>query len=554
MQLALIHDNTTSKTIISVPTSSLVASRFNPRRTRNHEELERLATRIQRNGFEITRALWAYQSGDKYEVFAGGTRLEAARMAGVETLPIVLHEGFTEEQIVRLADEDNENDEYHTPVGIVDVWADYARLRDEEGWTQERIAQAKGVTQKTVSIRIKLNGLSGKTKHLIRQGAISEGHLTEITSLYVVEYFSDWLFTEQAWDELIVKTLHDKGKNGDKSVRAIREDVSTWKEFIAYAEQGYATLPNSITLYAMDNPPTPYQFNAQAKFVAELSKIGARSLAKVKAAEREVRNLISDNLALYQRWLETKSTEAALAAEQAQREQEMLAKLVLGDCVQALAEWAAGPIKLLLTDPPYGMDYQSNRRWKSNAPDKLAGDGATEAMDLLKRAIEAAIPHLDADAHVLVFCSAKGEPEVRVILEAVGLTYKGSLIWAKEEHSAGDVHGAFGPSHERIVHYVKGSPRLSPRHRDWFTVARSRETDHPTEKPIALLSTLIECTTNEGDLVADPFAGQASTLVAALRLNREFWGAEVSPEHHEKGATRLLKEAARAIHTAEAAA
>ena len=45
-----------------------------------------------------------------------------------------------------LAEYDNENDEYHTPVSPVDIWAEYARLKSL-GWTQQRIAKAKGVSQ-----------------------------------------------------------------------------------------------------------------------------------------------------------------------------------------------------------------------------------------------------------------------------------------------------------------------------------------------------------------------------------------------------------------------
>jgi site-specific DNA-methyltransferase (adenine-specific) len=62
---------------------------------------------------------------------------------------------------------------------------------------------------------------------------------------------------------------------------------------------------------------------------------------------------------------------------------------------------------------------------------------------------------------------------------------------------------------------------------------------HPTEKPIALLSELISATTVEGDLVADPFGGVASTLVAATRTGRGAWGCELDEGYHETGKRRL---------------
>jgi len=58
------------------------------------------------------------------------------------------------ERISRLADEDNENDEYHVPVPLLDIWAEYRRLSVEEGWTQRQIAKAKGVQQSLVAERL----------------------------------------------------------------------------------------------------------------------------------------------------------------------------------------------------------------------------------------------------------------------------------------------------------------------------------------------------------------------------------------------------------------
>lgn len=542
MQLALFNDTNTSdrkKSIISLPIKRLALSRFNPRRTRNKEELERLATRIQRNGFEITRAVWVYQAGEVYEVFAGGTRYEAAKLAGLDIIPVVLHEGFTDEEIVRLADVDNENDEYHTPVSIVDVWADYARLHDEEGWTQARIAQAKGVAQQMVSLRMSLHGLPPAVKSFTSQGILSEAHLAEIQRVQVNLY--PWLTSGRAWEELATKVARDKAKNGEKTVKATREDIAEWKEFIAYAGKTHQAFAESVTLYELGNPPTPYEYPARERFVDTLADTKARSLPAVKAAERAINKIIMDNLADYQRWLQHKTVEEAEKAKQAEIEQATLARYAYGDSEALLKSWEHGPIRLLLTDPPYGMDYQSNRRWKSKAPDAITGDGKTQAPELLRSVIGAAIPHLAPDAHLLIFSRWDWRDTVDV-LEELGLTFKGVLKWEKEEHTAGDVRGSFGLDYEPIIHAVKGSPEVTPRHSTTFRVTRTRETDHPAEKPVELLKQIIECTTHEGDLVVDPFAGQASTLIAAYRLGRDFWGAEVDERHHEKGATRLLKE------------
>jgi len=64
---------------------------------------------------------------------------------------------------------------------------------------------------------------------------------------------------------------------------------------------------------------------------------------------------------------------------------------------------------------------------------------------------------------------------------------------------------------------------------------------HPTQKPISLMKTLIELTTQEGQLVIDPFSGSGSTLVAAKELGRDYIGFELNPEYVEVSNRRLKK-------------
>lgn len=62
---------------------------------------------------------------------------------------------------------------------------------------------------------------------------------------------------------------------------------------------------------------------------------------------------------------------------------------------------------------------------------------------------------------------------------------------------------------------------------------------HPTQKPVALMKALIELTTQEGQLVIDPFSGSGSTLVAAKELGRDYIGFELDPSYVETSLERL---------------
>lgn len=528
--------------MLELPVGVLRHSRFNTRKTRDPADVERLAERMKRLGYERTRAVWAVPvDGGVYEVFAGGTRLEAAKLAGLDAIPALVYYGYADEEISRLSDVDNENDEYHRPVPVTDVWAEYARLYEEEGWTQEKIAEVKGVTQPTVAWRLKLNRLPENVKRFMLQGLLTEAHLRLIAGLCLEAYFTPWLTTEQAMVELAEKTVRDKQKNGEKSVRALEADVAAWKEWIAYAEKVYASLDQELTLYDLSaEPPRPYAYRPREEFVRELARRKARSLAAVREVELAVRRAVSEGLERYRKYVEEKSAKAALERARAEKVARLVAGFKHGDARELVRSVPDGSVRLLLTDPPYGMEYRSNRRWASEAPDEILNDGADEAFGLIEDVLGKAVPKLQDDAHVLVFCSWRGEPRVRQVLEAVGLSVKGSLVWVKEEHSAGDVRGGFAPRHERIVHAVKGNPEVSPRRADVFQVPRARRDLHPAEKPVELLRQLIECTTREGDLVLDPFAGVASTLVAALEIDRQFAGFELDAEYYERGRERLL--------------
>lgn len=82
---------------------------------------------------------------------------------------------------------------------------------------------------------------------------------------------------------------------------------------------------------------------------------------------------------------------------------------------------------------------------------------------------------------------------------------------------------------------------------DWEKDGSDIEKIHPTQKPVKLMKKLIEIFTDEGDVVIDPCAGSASTLVAAIELNRKAYGFEIKKDFHSLAVERVKKHIQRKI-------
>jgi site-specific DNA-methyltransferase (adenine-specific) len=196
-----------------------------------------------------------------------------------------------------------------------------------------------------------------------------------------------------------------------------------------------------------------------------------------------------------------------------------------GDCLEVDA-WLGADV--LVTDPPYGMSYESNfnrdpkRTAKVGRP--VMGDKTTAARD---RALE-----IWGGRPALVFgrwnCA---RPE----------SVRARLIWAKGPGPGmGDLSIPWGPAEEEI--YVIGSGFTGKREPNVINVqmlmsADNERPNHPTPKPVALMERLlVKCPPG---VVADPFAGSGSTLVAARNQGREAIGVELEERYCELTAKRL---------------
>jgi len=206
------------------------------------------------------------------------------------------------------------------------------------------------------------------------------------------------------------------------------------------------------------------------------------------------------------------------------------ATLYLGDCLDIMADLDAA--HAIVTDPPYGVAYQSNRATGAgNAP--ITNDGTRISLALYRKVI----PAMKA-AHILWFTRWDAWPDVWGIL-GQWHPLRGLLVWDKGSPGMGDLTH-WGLSYELIASAGTGALRGS---RDSsilkFTGTPPQDRNHPTEKPVELMSYLVNKITDFGQTVFDPFMGSGTTGVAAVAAGRKFVGVEIDRNYFDIACQRI---------------
>ena len=199
--------------------------------------------------------------------------------------------------------------------------------------------------------------------------------------------------------------------------------------------------------------------------------------------------------------------------------QDDLVTLYHGDCLTDHREWLTADV--LVTDPPYGMAYESGRV-KDRPSQAIAGDDNTAVRDAALAAW--------GDRPAIAFGKWNVDRPANV---------RARLIWSKgDDPGMGDLNFPWGHSDEEI--YVFGVGFVGKRGPNVITCPKppvSNRPDHPTPKPVPLMERLIEkCPPG---VIADPFAGSGATLLAAVNQGRRVIGVELEERYCELIAKRL---------------
>ncbi len=207
-------------------------------------------------------------------------------------------------------------------------------------------------------------------------------------------------------------------------------------------------------------------------------------------------------------------------------------KVIQGDCLELMKKLPDNSIDLIITDPPYGINYLSNY-YKNGNPHK-----AIKNDDVFFFPFEELWRVLKPTGAMFVFYSYK----VPFIDDRI----KNHIIWIKNNWTAGDLFGDFGNQYESIAFIPKKEFKIMGGRRFsnvWkFDRVSPDKLVHPTEKPVDLIRRIIKVGSNKNMLILDPFLGSGTTAVACKQSGRDFIGMELSERYCEIANKRLYQE------------
>ena len=212
-------------------------------------------------------------------------------------------------------------------------------------------------------------------------------------------------------------------------------------------------------------------------------------------------------------------------------------RLVCGDATDPKSYellMADAKADMIVTDPPYNVDYANSAKDKMRGKDRPIlndnlGDGFYDFL------LAALTPMLErCSGAVYVAMSSSELDTLQSAFRAAGGKWSTFIIWAKNTFTLG--RADYQRQYEPILY---GWPEGENRHwcgdrdqGDVWNIKKPQKNDlHPTMKPVELVERAIRNSSRPGDIVLDPFGGSGTTLIAAEKTGRIGWLIELDPKY-----------------------
>jgi len=222
-----------------------------------------------------------------------------------------------------------------------------------------------------------------------------------------------------------------------------------------------------------------------------------------------------------------------------------LNRFLTGDCFPILSTFPDESIDFILTDPPYGIAYWSNR---SDAHERIKNDSFECWKKLLPNLCKEFKRLLTPTGICAIFSSGGGKNPATAILTLELINHLNliqTLVWDKQTIGLG---WRYRPSYEHILIVSKDKDNYNfyDESKKCSNIIRypnhiPNRDDHPTQKPVGLMKKLINIHSKIGDIVLDPFVGQGTTCIAAEELHRKWIGIDIDSVYIELAQGKMHK-------------
>lgn len=209
-----------------------------------------------------------------------------------------------------------------------------------------------------------------------------------------------------------------------------------------------------------------------------------------------------------------------------------------GDCLELMKNIPDKFVDMVLCDPPYGINYSSNRTENTRKTKHKIINDEKPFIDFIFYIDRILKP----TGSCMIFTRWDVQQKFIDELNKNNLRVRNVLIWNKQAHGMGDLKRAYASCYESIIFCSKNLFEFNNgRPEDILSAKRivGSKQLHPNQKPVDLLQTLIEQCTKENEIIFDPFMGSGSTGVACVNTNRKFIGIELDPKYFEVAKNRI---------------
>lgn len=462
------------------------------RRDLRSSVIEKLHERI-KSGYNPARPITVIMQNGNYIVADGNHRLKVLKELGIENVPCVIREG----NIYSISIECNNDEDTYAPEDLFDKLNTIRQLKND-GLTQDEIAEILKIDRSYIP---RFNNIGNKivTQVLDKCKLIQEGRVTNNVTSVTFNFTEGWFrnsglyeLNEHYQNKIIDRFIQDKCNWNNSKVQQETAKYKLYIEMIQYAENNIQDRSKLDDVISIINNDTYKSINQLIDKINDINK-GSRN------------------------------------------------KLICGDSVIELEKLEDASIDLVITDPPYGINYISNKSKYSDHVTKegLLNDDDT-AIQILDNVCEVLSRKTKADSHLYFFIDWKNYSKFELVISKY-FTLKTPIVWYKADGGIGDLQYDWINGTEIIIYCIKGKKPVNKRRVNVIQEGRlsSDKMIHPTQKPESLINAILEVSANKHDLFCDPFMGSGSHIAAAKKYGCNYIGIELDKTFFEKAKNNI---------------